>query len=416
MDQQVKPAASAYRLPIARWEFIAIVAALMAVNALAIDVMLPGLQQIGESLGVADENTRQYVISAYIAGLGIATLVFGPLSDRFGRKPPLIAGLAVYIVASFAAAAVESFTLMLVLRVIQGFGAASTRVIAVSAVRDAFGGRAMAEVMSLVFVVFMVVPIIAPGIGQLIMLAYDWHWIFIMMGVLTTLIALWTWLRMPETLHEEYRRPFTVAATLDAFRIVLTTRRSLWYTLAMTIMFGALFGFINQAQQIYQGIYGVGALFPVFFGVVAGFMAVSNFLNSRMVGRYGMRRLSHTALMGFIVVNAVSLALSWFAGPLPLWLFTGLFGLAMIHFSWIGSNFNAMAMEPVGHVAGAASSVQGFITTIGSGIVGALIGQAFDGTTTPLAAGYFFTAVLGLGCVLVAERGVLFRSLNAPTK
>jgi DHA1 family bicyclomycin/chloramphenicol resistance-like MFS transporter len=416
MDQQVKPAASTYRLPIPRWEFIAIVAALMAVNALAIDVMLPGLQQIGASLGVEDENTRQYVISAYVAGLGVATLFFGPLSDRFGRKPPLMFGLAIYVIASFAAAAAESFTLMLVLRFIQGFGAASTRVIAVSAVRDAFGGRAMAEVMSLVFVVFMIVPIIAPGIGQLIMLAYDWHWIFIMMGVLTLLIGAWTWLRLPETLHEEYRRPFTISSTAQAFGIVVTVRRSIWYTLAQTIIFGALFGFINQAQQIYQGIYGVGALFPLFFAAVAGFMAISSFLNSRMVGRFGMRRLSHTALLGFTAVNAVALALSYFAGPLPLWLFTALFGLAMVQMPWIGSNFNAMAMEPVGHVAGSASSVQGFIQTIGSGVVGAIIGQAFNGTTTPLAAGYFFASVIAIGCVLIAEKGVLFRAINPPTK
>ncbi|MBX3529806.1 MAG: multidrug effflux MFS transporter [Rhizobiaceae bacterium] len=416
MDQQVTPAATAFRLPIPRWEFIAIVAALMAVNALAIDVMLPGLQQIGASLGVEDENTRQYVISAYIAGMGVATLFFGPLSDRFGRKPPLLVGLAIYVVASFAAAATESFTVMLILRFVQGFGAASTRVIAVSTIRDAFGGRAMAEVMSLVFVVFMIVPIIAPSIGQLIMLAYDWHYIFIMMGTLTVLITIWTWLRLPETLHEEYRRPFTAGSIASAFAIVLTVRRSIWYTLAQTIMFGAMFGFINQAQQIYQGIYQVGALFPVFFAVVAGFMAISSFLNSRMVGRFGMRRLSHTALLSFITVNAVALALSWFAGPLPLWLFTLLFGMAMVQMPWIGSNFNSMAMEPVGHVAGSASSVQGFIQTIGAGLVGALIGQAFDGTTTPLAAGYFFTSVLGLVCVLVAEKGVLFRPANPPTR
>jgi DHA1 family bicyclomycin/chloramphenicol resistance-like MFS transporter len=416
MDQQVKPAATRFSMPIPRWEFIAIVAALMAVNALAIDVMLPGLQQIGESLGVADENTRQYVISAYIAGLGVATLFFGPLSDRFGRKPPLIAGLAIYIAASFAAALAESFTTMLILRFIQGFGAAATRVIAVSIVRDTFGGRAMAEVMSLVFVVFMVVPIIAPGIGQLIMLAYDWHWIFIMMATLATAITVWTYIRLPESLHEEHRRPFTASSIASAFAVVVTTRRSIWYTLAQTIIFGAMFGFINQAQQIYQGIYGVGALFPVFFAVVAGFMAISSFLNSRMVGRFGMRKLSHAALLGFTAVNAVALALSYFSGPLSLWLFTLLFGMAMVQMPWVGSNFNAMAMEPVGHVAGSASSVQSFIQTVGSGVVGAIIGQAFDGTTTPLAAGYFFASVIAIGCVLVAEKGVMFRPSNPPTK
>jgi DHA1 family bicyclomycin/chloramphenicol resistance-like MFS transporter len=414
MDQQVSTARSGYALPIPRWELIALGAALMSVNALAIDVMLPGLQQIGASLGVENENHRQLVISAYVGGLGVATLFFGPVSDRFGRKVPLLAGLSVYVVAALAAAVTESFAVLLALRFIQGVGAASTRVIAVSVIRDTFGGRAMAEVMSLVFMVFMLVPIIAPGIGQLIMLAYDWHSIFVMMGLSTLAILLWTWKRLPETLHEEYRRPFTARAIIDAFRIVLTTRLSLWYTLALTIMFGALFGFINSAQQIYQGIYGVGALFPVFFAAVAGMMAVSSFLNSRLVGRLGMRRLSHGAILGFITVNGIAFGIS-LLGPMPLWLFTGLFALSMIQFSWIGANFNSLAMEPVGHVAGTASSVQGFVQTVFSGVIGAMIGQAFDGTVTPMAAGYFFTSLGGLAMVLIAEKGRLFGVKNLPT-
>jgi len=243
------------------------------------------------------------------------------------------------------------------------------------------------------------------------MLAYDWHLIFVMMGLSTLAILAWAWVRLPETLHEEYRRPFTARSIVEAFAIVLTTRLSLWYTLALTIMFGSLFGFINSAQQIYQGIYNVGAWFPVFFAAVAGMMAISSFLNSRLVGRLGMRRLSHSALLGFITVNGIAFVLS-LMGPLPLWAFTGLFGLAMIQFSWIGANFNSLAMEPVGHVAGTASSVQGFIQTVFSGVIGALIGQAFDGTVTPLAAGYFLCSLGGLAMVLVAEKGRLFRQVS----
>ena len=414
MEQRTDAPQAAGRLPISRNEFIAFGAALMAVNALAIDVMLPGLQEIGASLGVENENHRQYVISAYVIGLGIATLFFGPLSDRFGRRPPLLAGLGIYIVASFVAAASQSFEMLLVCRFIQGFGAASTRVITVSVIRDVFGGRQMAEIMSLVFMVFMMVPVVAPSIGQLIMLGFDWHYIFIMMGVLTALIALWTATRLPETLHPEHRRPLSVASMLDGFRIVMTTRISILYTLALTIIFGSLFGFINSAQQIYQGVYDVGAAFPLYFAAVAGLMAVSSFLNSRLVGRFGMRRLSHGALIGFILVNAIAFALSVVI-DMPLWMFTGLFGLAMIQFAWIGANFNSLAMEPLGHVAGIASSVQSFIQTIFSGLIGALIGQAFDGTTTPLAAGYFFCSVAGLVLVLIAERGKLFRTVNPPT-
>ena len=412
MDQQTSKEPT-YALAIPRWEFIAIAAALMAINALAIDIMLPGLQQIGASLGVADENARQYIITAYITGFGLTQLVFGPVSDRFGRRIPLLVGLAIYVAAGFACAFTPNFSVLLLLRFVQGLGAAATRVIAVSIVRDSFGGRAMAEVMSLVFMVFMIVPVLAPGAGQLIMLFSEWRAIFLLMGLMGLIITAWTWLRLPETLKPEYRRPFTARSILDGFRIVVTNRLSVCYSIAVTGILGALFGFINSAQQIYVGLYDVGAMFPVYFAVVAGLMAVSSFLNSRLVGRFGMRRLAHGALLGFLAATGLAFALS-LIGPLPFWLFLLLFALAMVQFSWIMSNFNALALEELGHVAGTASSTQGFVQTLGGGLAGAAIGQAFDGTVTPLSGGYFFAALLALAMVLIAERGRLFRALNPP--
>jgi MFS transporter, DHA1 family, multidrug resistance protein len=235
------------------------------------------------------------------------------------------------------------------------------------------------------------------------------------MAVLALAVSVWTALRLPETLHPEFRRPFTVAAIAEGFKIVVTNRMSLCYTLASTALFAALFGFINSAQQVYVGIYDAGAWFPVLFAAVAGLMAVSSFLNSRFVGRFGTRRLSHGALLGFLTVTALIFVLS-LLGPISLPLFVGLFAIAMFQFSWIGSNFNTLAMEPLGHVAGMASSIQGFVTTLGGGTLGALIGQAFDGTVTPLAAGYFCAAVGGLVFVLIAEKGRLFRSVNPPLR
>ena len=413
MDQQKAPEATVPLLPIPRWEFIALTAALMALNALAIDIMLPGLQQIGASLGVENENHRQYVITAYISGFGLAQLAYGPISDRFGRRTPLLVGLAIYVVAAFAASYAPSFATLLALRFVQGIGAAATRVIAVSIIRDVFGGRAMAEIMSLIFMVFMVIPVIAPGLGQLVMLFSEWHTIFTFMAAIALAVTVWTAMRLPETLHPEYRRPFTLGSILGGFRIVLTNRVSLCYTLATTIVFGALFGFINSAQQIYVGIYGLGVWFPVLFAGVAGMMALSSFANSQLVGRFGMRRLSHGALIGFMIVNCILFAVS-LLGPVPLPLFVGLFTLAMLQFGWIGSNFNSIAMEPLGHVAGTASSVIGFLQTIGGGIIGASIGQAFDGTVTPLAAGFCAVSVLGLVIVLIAERGKLFQQHSQP--
>nr|WP_115733853.1 multidrug effflux MFS transporter [Aminobacter aminovorans] len=396
-----------------RWEFIALAAALMAVNALAVDIMLPALQQIGAALNVESENHRQYVITAYFAGLALALLAYGPISDQFGRRKPLLVGLGIYVLAAFAAAFAPSFETLLLLRFVQGIGAASTRVIAVSVVRDRFGGRQMAEIMSLIFMVFMVVPVVAPAMGQIVMLFSEWHMIFIVMAVSALAITLWAAIRLPETMHPEDRRPLSVLSIARGFRTVLTTRMSLWYTLASMTIFGALFGFINSAQQVYVGLYGLGVWFPAVFAAIAGMMSVSSFLNSRLVVKFGMRKLSHGALIGFLLVSAIWLVWS-LTGPVPFPAFIVLFALAMFQFGWIGSNFNSISMEPLGHIAGTASSVQGFMQTLGGGMIGAAIGQSFDGTTVPLAIGFCGVASIGLVMVLIAEKGKLFRGHHDP--
>jgi DHA1 family bicyclomycin/chloramphenicol resistance-like MFS transporter len=399
------------KLPIPRWEFIALCAALMALNSLAIDIMLPALQQIGGSLGVENPNHRQYIITAYIVAFGIAQLGFGPVSDRFGRRAPLLAGLAVYILAALAAAMATDFFTLLACRFLQGIGAAATRVISISIIRDSFGGRRMAEIMSLVFMVFMAIPVVAPSLGQVIMIFSTWHLIFVAMGVGALLITLWAFLRLPETLHPAFRRPFTWSSVTRGFGIVLSDRAALCYTLAGMFTFGALFGFINSAQQVYVDIYGLGAWFPIIFAAVASLMAVSNFLNSRLVGSLGMRRLSQGALLAFIAISALWFALS-LAGPMPFPIFITLFTLDMLLFGLLGSNFNALAMEPLGHVAGTASSVLGFTQTFGGGVIGTIIGQMFDGTVMPLAAGFCGVSIVAFLMVVIAERGKLFQPHN----
>ena len=396
-------------------EFIALMAMLMALNALAIDIMLPGLQEIGAALDVENENHRQYVVSAYLLGFGLAQLAYGPISDRFGRLRPMLVGLSIYVVSSLAVVAAPSFAGLLALRFIQGLGSAAMRVITISIVRDIYGGRAMAEVMSLIMMVFMVVPVIAPGTGQIILLFGEWHLIFVFMAVIAFAVALWMHFRLPETLHPEDVRPFTVRSVLAGFRIVLTNRVALCYTIASMFIFGALFGFINSAQQVYVGIYGLGVWFSAAFAAVALFMALSSFVNARLVGRFGMRGLSHASLLGFVLITFLWVLVQVFGPqPMPFPLFLAFFALAMFQFGWIGSNFNSLAMEPLGHVAGTASSVLGFMGTVGGGIIGALIGQAFDGTALPMVAGFFVVSVIGLIFVLIGEKGRLFRAQNPP--
>ena len=398
---------SPVKLPIGKGEFVALIAGMMALNALAIDVMLPGMQDIGASLGEPDENRRQLVITAYLLGFSVMQILFGPLSDRFGRRSSLIAGISVYIIAALGALFVPSFSALLGLRFLQGLGAASTRVVTVAIVRDVYGGRQMAEIMSLVMTVFMVMPVIAPSIGQGVMMFGEWHLIFAFMAGIAALILGWMIMRLPETLHPEYRRPFTLVSVATGFKVVLSNRLSLFYTLAMSAILGALFGFINSAQQVYVGIYGLGVWFPIAFAAVAGLMSIASFMNARLVMGYGMRRVGHTALIGFTVASLIN-AIWAFIGPVPFPVFISLFAVAMIFFGMIGSNFGAIAMEPLGALAGTASSVQGFAQTAIGALSGALIGQAFDGTVFPLTAGFATVGLLALGCVMIAEKGRFF--------
>lgn len=397
--------AVARKLP--RLEFIALIAALMALNALAIDVMLPALPYMGQALGVANENDRQLVLSAYMFGFGITQLAFGPISDRYGRRAPLMVGIVVYLIAAFSAVIAPSFTFLLVLRFAQGMGAAGTRVIALSVVRDTFGGRAMAEIMSLVFMVFMIMPIIAPGIGQVLLLTGPWTMIFLFMGGLASIIGLWAMFRLPETLKPQDRRELRLSVIAQGFGMVFTNRAAFSYGLAGMFLFGSLFGFINASQQIYVEIYGLGPLFPVAFAAMASIMAVSSFINSRVVGRYGMRRISHLAVLVFAGAASVWWLIS-LSGPMPLWLFFSLLAIVMFSFGWASSNMNALSMEPLGRVAGTASSVFGFIQTVGGAILGLTIGRAFDGTVTPIAFGFALMGTCAVICVLVAEKGRLF--------
>jgi DHA1 family bicyclomycin/chloramphenicol resistance-like MFS transporter len=392
---------------LSRPEFIGLLAGLMALNAIAIDVMLPALPYMGEALGVTNENERQLVVSAYMIGFGAAQLAFGPITDRFGRRAPLFVGMAIYVLCAIAATFAPTFAILLAIRFTQGIGAASTRVIATSIVRDRFSGREMASVMSLTFMVFMAIPIIAPGVGQIILLFGSWHYIFMFMAGLAGAIFIWAVLRLPETLHPEYRRALSLRVITDSFRMVFTNRVAFFYGLAGMFLFAAMFGFIISSQQIFVDIYGLGPWFPLAFAIVAGFMAVANFVNSRIVGRLGMRRLAHFAILAYTGAALVMLVLS-FMGPVPFWAFYVLLAVIQCMFALCSSNMNSLSMEPLGQVAGTAAAVFGFMQVVGGALIGTFIGQQFNGTLTPNATAYVIMGVLVLGCMLIAEKGRLF--------
>jgi len=389
-------------------QFVGLIAALMAVNAIAIDSMMPALALIGHDLGVATENDRQWVMTAYMLGFGAAQLVYGPLADRFGRKPVLQVALVIYIIFSVFSALATSFELLLAARILQGIGAAASRVLVVSIVRDRFAGRQMARVMSLTLIVFLAVPILAPSIGQLILLVAPWRWIFGGLALYGTLVLGWLSWRLPETLHPEDRLPLAPRAIAHAFVLTLTNHTAVGYMLAMTLVFGGLFGFINSAQQVFVEVFNDPLYFTLNFAVIAGFMALSSLVNSRIVGRLGTRKVSHSALIGYTAICAVHTVVV-FAGFESLWTFTVFQSGMMFCFGMMAPNFGSMAMEPLGQVAGTASSVQGFCTTIGGALVGFFIGQHFDGTVKPMMIGFTVCAVAGLIAVLITERGQLFQ-------
>lgn len=395
--------------------FVALIASMMAINALSIDAMLPALPAMGEALRIPTENGRQWIITAYLLGFGVAQLIYGPLADRFGRKPVLLAGLAAYTVFTIVAAFANSLETMIAARVLQGIGAAATRVLAISIVRDCYSGRRMARVMSLTFIVFLAAPIVAPTLGQVIILVAPWPWIFGALGVIGAIITAWVALGLPETLKPENRRPISVAAVAGAFKLALTTRAAVGYMLASTFIIGALFAFINSAQQVFADALDSERWFTSVFALVAVFMAFSSLLNSRIVERLGTRRVSHTALLGFILFGAIHAAVA-LSGNETLLTFIVLQSAMMFCFGLVGSNFGSMAMEPLGHIAGTASSVQGLVTTVGGALIGFAVGQQFDGTVIPLTLGFTTCGLAALLIVLWTENGRLFRAANPPPK
>jgi DHA1 family bicyclomycin/chloramphenicol resistance-like MFS transporter len=390
-------------------EFVCLIAVMMAMNALAIDAMLPALPHIGEDLGVVNENTRQWVITAYLLGFGGAQLFYGPLADRFGRRPILFIGIGLYVGFSILAAFAHSFEWLILSRIGMGLGSAATRVLAVSIVRDRYSGRTMARVMSLSFLVFLGVPILAPTVGQLIMLVAPWRWIFGFFALFGGSFLLWAALRLPETLHPEDRMPIKVKRIAGAFGQALSSRIGMGYTLAMTAISGALFAFINSSQQIFFDVFKSPGLFTTVFAMVAGGIALASVLNSRMVERLGSRLIAHTALFGFIGFSLVHAAIAY-AGHDSLWVFAALQACKMFCFGFIAGNFGSMAMEPMGHIAGTAASAQGFISTIGGALLGFWIGQQFDGSTVPMTVGFAVLGVVALLLVLTAEKGRLFKA------
>jgi MFS transporter, DHA1 family, multidrug resistance protein len=389
-------------------EFVVLAAAMMSTQAIAIDAMLPAFPTIVRELRVGDPNHGQWVVTFYMAGMGVGQLLWGMLSDRFGRRPILFGGLTLYVVAALVCSLSGSFAVLLAWRFVHGAAAACATVTR-SVVRDQYSGRQLARVMSLTFVVFLTVPIIAPSLGQLVLLAAPWRYIFVVFAAFAAIVASWGFVRLPETLHPEYRLALTRNQVLKAAKLVLGNRQSIFYTLAMMVMFGTILAYVGMVQQIFADVFHRPKLMPGMFALCAILMGMAAYLNSRIVERFGMRLISHTALLMFIAVTGLHVLIAAL-GLERIWTFVLLQAATMACVGMSTSNFGAMAMDPMGSVAGIAASLQGFISTFGGALVGAFIGRQFSGTTMPLAVGATGCGLISLGFVLLAEKGRLFRA------
>jgi len=388
-------------------EFVALIAAIMSTQALAVDAMLPALPRIVYELQVPNPNCGQWVVTAYVAGVGLGQLFWGLASDRFGRRPLLLIGLALYVTAAALCGMAESFGALLLWRFVHGLAAASM-VLARSVVRDLYAGRPMARVLSLTYVVFLMVPIIAPTLGALILKVAPWRAVFQVFAAFAGFVGLWAYMRLPETLHPEYRLALTPGKILAAYRAVLGNRIPLCYSLAVMLLFGALIAYVSMMPQIFAIVFHHASWMPTMFALCAGSMGIASLLNSRIVEHYGMRRISHSALLCYLGITAVHLAVAWM-GFESVASFVVLQALGMGSFALVAPNFGALAMEPLGAVAGVGASVQGFVTTCGGALVGSVIGRQFADSTVALTAGALVCGLLCLLVVLIGERGRLFR-------
>jgi DHA1 family bicyclomycin/chloramphenicol resistance-like MFS transporter len=372
--------------------------------------MIPALPEIGRSLHVATENHRQLVVVAYFVGFASTQLVWGPLADRFGRKPILAAGVILYGIFALLCGYAQSFPLLIAGRVAMGASAAVTRVLVIAMVRDLFEAEAMARVMSLVFMVFMLVPVLAPNIGQAILMFSSWRAIFLVLAAYAVVMLSWSWWRLPETLHPEFRRSLRWREIAAAAWETVSEPQSRGYTLAITISFSALVAYIASVQQIVFDAFGEGRYIGLVFAAIAIPMAAASWTNSRIVERYGLRRVGHVAAAVLVLITGTHAALA-LSGHETLTSFVILQGLTMGCFAFASSNLSTLAMEHMAPIAGTASSVQGVIGTLGAAIIGFLIGQAFDGTVVPFAVGTAACAALGFVAIIFAEPKRLFERL-----
>lgn len=388
-------------------EFVALMAGLMSIVALSIDAVLPALPNIGNYLSSVSATENQKLITAIFLGLGFGQLIFGPLSDSFGRKPMVYFGFGVFVIASIICVTTRNFEMMLFGRVLQGVGLSSPRTMSIAIVRDSYSGDHMAKILSIVTMTFILVPIIAPMLGQFLLIQFGWQSIFTVNLLFGSLIMLWFWRRQPETLQEKYQKTFKLSifksGTITFFRI----KSAIIYTLLSGLVTGSFMVYLSTSQQIFQVQYDLGEYFPYIFASLAVTIGLATFLNSAIVMRFGMWNLVNIALMVFVVNSLIYVIIFWSGINPPIEILMLFLMLQFASVAFLFGNYRALAMQPMGHIAGIGSALNGFISTIMAVPIANYIGSFVKTSVLPLFIGFFVTGLIGL---------ILFYSAKKPVR
>jgi DHA1 family bicyclomycin/chloramphenicol resistance-like MFS transporter len=374
----------------------------MGLSSIALDIMLAALPDIGRAMGTTASNLAQLTVGAFLLGASISAFLIGPVADAYGRRLPILAGLALFVVASLLAPFAQSIEMMLVLRLVQGIGVGTTR-LSQAVLRDHYSGSEMAEAMSLSLMAFLILPVVAPLIGQGILVVAGWQAIFLTMAALGLVVLVWTWRRLPETLAPENRRPLGLRPIVAGLAIIGRDRNAVGYGLAAMFLLGALYGFIATTQPVYGEAFGLGGMFPFAMAMTAIVQSGAAFVCARLIRRFGAPAIALTALQTYVGF-AFMLVLAFSARSLPFWLFLALVTAMMAMFTWADATLGALSMSNLGKVAGTAASAFGAIQALGATLLGSLIGQAYDGTPRSLVWGVLALGLLSLLGIIWARR------------
>lgn len=399
---------TATKAQLSRGELVALLAMLMSTVALSIDAMLPVLPEIGAAISPDDISQAPLIIAAFVIGLGFGTFFTGPLSDAYGRKPIAVGGAFIYVVAALICAFAPSLETMLAARLVQGLGAAGPRVIALALVRDLYSGREMARTISLMMMIFMLVPILAPSMGAAVAWAFGWRAIFYSFAIFSIIVTTWLLVRQPETHPIENRRPFRVKLLIDGLKEVLTHRQVVLGMTVQTLVLAVLFATLMSTQAIFDQIFGFGDSFPLWFALIGIISAFAPALNAMIVMHLGMREVAKWALITQALVSVVFLTAVLNISPASVGMFAASFAWLSLIFFIAGlsiGNASAIALEPMGHISGLAASVVTALSTLISAVLAAPIAQAFDGTMQPLVLSVVVFSILALAAILAVRKG-----------